>query len=760
MGDEADLQRFLASFSAQSAVAAEPATSIRMELAGGSLNVSISKGDGPSAQMPQCVPITKMASDFTKTSSGRLLAVNENYICYTIKGNAIRVIHFVNVSRNKLPPHAHPLCDMEFSKASTGSSDLLASLDVSGTLLIRRIFEPSEGGECQFETELEENLPCTVAQRVFWGPVGTVLVSCDNAITLIRTRDTPGDGSFPRIQCVARHDAAKTIQDSCFNADFSLLLTAGDDGDVRIWDSRAVGVAASDGLLNCVSVLSTGSSQLSSALFVGLPNHHGFQPILLGASGNAELSLWAPGTDDAHSWTKAQDVQLNGGGGWVNIVASAENVVVADMTQEQLCILHLSQDTRSAASFDLATKWTLEHPILSFVARETSEVERGLQVFALQTKSVSKYTIRGADCSPIFVAPTSPAQSAPVFDVAPPRSPSTQAGGGAAIATPILAQTAAPPASAAPPAPPAAPLSPPPVAQPTIDLQALENRLLAGFAARLDAQQRALVNDIDAKLSAKLDSKLNAKFDALSHKISQELAATASAVSSAVTSQIKASFSELRTELKAAAREDSKHLEDRILATVSADIKDHCITAFRSSFEELLIPSVETATQRMFTQIDEALSARVISTPLSSPPALPPKVYVEPKVELEGLLGEQKYEEALVKTLGAQNLELLSWLLKKINPSIMHELQKLQQPLSQTVLLCMLQQLGSDLESDTATKLDWLKEIALTLDTESTEIVEYAPRVIAEVKKNTREFQATEAGQLVRTELSLILRVL
>jgi hypothetical protein len=80
--------------------------------------------------------------------------------------------------------------------------------------------------------------------------------------------------------------------------------------------------------------------------------------------------------------------------------------------------------------------------------------------------------------------------------------------------------------------------------------------------------------------------------------------------------------------------------------------------------------------------------------------------------------------------------------------------------LSQTVLICLVQQLGTDLETDTSTKLGWLKEIALNLDKEEAAIAAYAPAVVEQLKANVRDFQGTETGRLVRTELSLILRVL
>ena len=203
---------------------------------------------------------------------------------------------------------------------------------------------------------------------------------------------------------------------------------------------------------------------------------------------------------------------------------------------------------------------------------------------------------------------------------------------------------------------------------------------------------------------------------------------------------------------------ESAKVKDEVVKAVARDVREPVLTAFRGCFQELLIPSLENSTQRMFSQIDASLAERfaALPAPTASRPKKAPPPPVTPKAEIEGLLGERKYDEALMKALGAQDLELVTWLCGKVEPSIMHD----SEPLSQTVLVCLLQQLGAELQTDTAMKVSWLKEIALNLDQNSAEIAAHAPQVVAEIQTKVREFQATEAGKAVRTELSLILRVL
>ena len=114
------------------------------------------------AMDPLTTPITRMTSEAGRPSTGRLIAVNQNYICYTIRDKdktikeqrQIRVIHFVQVTRTKLAPHARQVTDMQFAGENL---DTLASVDCAGNLFIRRIFESTESRddkECRYNTEL------------------------------------------------------------------------------------------------------------------------------------------------------------------------------------------------------------------------------------------------------------------------------------------------------------------------------------------------------------------------------------------------------------------------------------------------------------------------------------------------------------------------------------------------------------------------------------------------------------------------------
>ena len=111
-----------------------------------------------------------------------------------------------------------------------------------------------------------------------------------------------------------------------------------------------------------------------------------------------------------------------------------------------------------------------------------------------------------------------------------------------------------------------------------------------------------------------------------------------------------------------------------------------------------------------------------------------------------------------MKALGASKLNLVTWLLKQLDSEHIFVLDPL--PLSQTVLICLLQQLGSQLHNDTDLKLQWLKQIALALDRDDPNIAAFAPNMLSQLQASMREFQNTADGRNHSTELRLLMRVL
>lgn len=78
--------------------------------------------------------------------------------------------------------------------------------------------------------------------------------------------------------------------------------------------------------------------------------------------------------------------------------------------------------------------------------------------------------------------------------------------------------------------------------------------------------------------------------------------------------------------------------------------------------------------------------------------------------ELSRLISEHKYEEAFTAALQRSDVTIVSWLCSQVD--LQRLLSTMPLPLSQGVLLSLLQQLACDITKDTARKLAWMTDVA------------------------------------------------
>ncbi|KAF8031761.1 hypothetical protein BT93_D0853 [Corymbia citriodora subsp. variegata] len=82
----------------------------------------------------------------------------------------------------------------------------------------------------------------------------------------------------------------------------------------------------------------------------------------------------------------------------------------------------------------------------------------------------------------------------------------------------------------------------------------------------------------------------------------------------------------------------------------------------------------------------------------------------DPTKELSRLISELKYEEAFTLALQRSDVSFVSWLCSQVN---LHRILTITPlPLSQGVLLSLLQQLACDINKDTPRKLSWMTDVA------------------------------------------------
>ncbi|XP_047938142.1 enhancer of mRNA-decapping protein 4-like [Salvia hispanica] len=89
---------------------------------------------------------------------------------------------------------------------------------------------------------------------------------------------------------------------------------------------------------------------------------------------------------------------------------------------------------------------------------------------------------------------------------------------------------------------------------------------------------------------------------------------------------------------------------------------------------------------------------------------LPP----DPTKELSRLIAERKYEEAFTAALQMSDVNIVSWLCSQVDLPGICSVNPL--PLSQGVLLSLLQQLACDISNETPRKLTWMREVMTAIN--------------------------------------------
>ncbi|OIW20351.1 hypothetical protein TanjilG_08896 [Lupinus angustifolius] len=118
---------------------------------------------------------------------------------------------------------------------------------------------------------------------------------------------------------------------------------------------------------------------------------------------------------------------------------------------------------------------------------------------------------------------------------------------------------------------------------------------------------------------------------------------------------------------------------------------------------------------------------------LNSGPLLHKKVEVplDPTQELARLTSEQKYEEAFTAALQRSDVLIVSWLCSQVD---LHGLLSMVPlPLSQGVVLSLLQLLAFDISNDTSRKMAWMTDITAAINPSDPMITLHVRRIFEQV---------------------------
>uniref|UniRef100_A0A5B6YWJ8 Enhancer of mRNA-decapping protein 4 n=1 Tax=Davidia involucrata TaxID=16924 RepID=A0A5B6YWJ8_DAVIN len=104
---------------------------------------------------------------------------------------------------------------------------------------------------------------------------------------------------------------------------------------------------------------------------------------------------------------------------------------------------------------------------------------------------------------------------------------------------------------------------------------------------------------------------------------------------------------------------------------------------------------------------------------------------LDPTKELSRLISERKYEEAFTAGLQRSDVAIVSWLCSQVD--LQGILSMIPLPLSQGVLLSLLQQLACDISKDTPRKLVWMADVAVAINPADPMIVVHVRPIFEQV---------------------------
>ncbi|KAK6947144.1 Enhancer of mRNA-decapping protein 4, WD40 repeat region [Dillenia turbinata] len=107
------------------------------------------------------------------------------------------------------------------------------------------------------------------------------------------------------------------------------------------------------------------------------------------------------------------------------------------------------------------------------------------------------------------------------------------------------------------------------------------------------------------------------------------------------------------------------------------------------------------------------------------------EVPLDPTKELSRLIAERKFEEAFTAALQRSDVSIVSWLCSQVD--LQGILSMIPLPLSQGVLLSLLQQLACDISKDTPRKLTWMTDVAVAINPADPMIVVHVRPIFEQV---------------------------
>ncbi|KAF8414304.1 hypothetical protein HHK36_002306 [Tetracentron sinense] len=239
-----------------------------------------------------------------------------------------------------------------------------------------------------------------------------------------------------------------------------------------------------------------------------------------------------------------------------------------------------------------------------------------------------------------------------------------------------------------------------------------------------DKAVNQLEKSVNLKLEATVARQIQAQFQTFGKQALQDALRSSLEASlfPAFEMSCKAIFEQVNTSFQKGMVEHTTEAQLQFLSThspLALALRDAINSA--SSISQTLTEELADGQRKLLTLVASGANSIAVNplvTQLSNGPlgVLHEMVEVplDPTKELSRLASEHKFEEAFTGALQRSDVSIVSWLCSQVD--LQGILSTFPLPLSQGVLLALLQQLACDISKETPRKLTWMKDVAVAIN--------------------------------------------
>ncbi|KAG0229619.1 hypothetical protein BGW41_002920 [Actinomortierella wolfii] len=400
----------------------------------------------------ETIPITLIPTE-VEYNHGKMVAVSKGYISYAAKGGKIRVIQQSHGHRTLLRGHTDQVIDMGFSAESTGDPatlQLLASVGKDSRLIIWNLSGSDVDSSDIAHSKHMELLGVPIGDkarysRIAWSPSeqymlalvnndehSVILVDIQKLMEKVDNVIVEEAQVLENATVIKAHD--QPINDIAFSPDGTILMTASEDGSVKLWEVDQ----AEPTLLK--EFVPHGGLGVSNALFVDSAEDNAARCVITACRRGTELALWhvtGNGPLDQFTFkeppasarrsslgkpaTRVLDMRMFNFAGYdfetqslvlansarlslfgLKIAIDGEGDPVSRQLSQSDYLkksLTLSPSSSSvSAKFEFMIEYPMPQPVVSFVVVPDSSLDgSGFSVYCIQSKAVQQYVIKGLE---------------------------------------------------------------------------------------------------------------------------------------------------------------------------------------------------------------------------------------------------------------------------------------------------------------------------------------------------------------------------